>query len=179
MRTLLLVSLLLGVDGGLAPATLTGVVQSRAVSMPCRGGARVLPEEIKSDVRPLPHQPLTFVAGRNPYGKVGARATSDERGHFEVQLAPGQWCVLFGEPPPPPPKEKAKPKEPRPPRTNSIQANVDADCLEQLQHPQPQCDAVVQVTASAEPQERVLEHVTSNQCPQPWAQPCYRGPAPP
>jgi len=177
--------LLLGADGGAPPprAEVSGVALRQRVTRPCRGGAAVSPEEITIESAPLGGQPLTVFVGQRPGGAVAARLKTDGQGRFQTRLEPGTYCVVLGDAQPAPdagaPAPDAGAPAPEPaPNAMSADRNYDAHCLEALAHPAPRCDALWPVP-SPEPVELRVVVSSSNQCPQPWARPCWRGPMPP
>ena len=140
---------------------------------PCRGGVAVTREEMqeweaKTQRFPLAKTTFTVFAGDRHVGKPVTRFKTDRAGRFEVRLPEGVFCVMAGE------QREAAPENstaPRPPTS----AHVDADCLRDRALA---CDAQLYVRRdSARDVKLTLDTFTP--CPQPWAQPCYRGPMPP
>ena len=95
------------------------------------------------------------------------RFKTDRAGKFDVLLPEGAYCVMAGELGRAPPERSpvAVPKNP----------HVDAECLRERA---VACDAHLHVRKD-NPRSVKLTLDTFTPCPQPWAQPCYRGPMPP
>ena len=139
---------------------------------PCRGGVAVTREELDEVAAKTQHIPLTratftIFAGSRHVGKPLMRFKTDRTGRFEVNLPEGVFCVMAGELGAVAP-DNAPPAAP--PR-----ANIDAECLRERARA---CDAQLHVRGD-NPRDVKLTLDTFTPCPQPWAQPCYRGPAPP
>jgi hypothetical protein len=140
---------------------------------PCRGGVAITREEMaewqaKTQRFPLAKAIFTVFAGDQHVGKPVTRFKTDRAGRFEVRLPEGTFCVMAGE------HQEAAPDQPPPPAP-APSAFVDADCLRGLA---VACDAVLHVRKQGT-RDVKLTLDTFTPCPQPWAQPCYRGPAPP
>jgi hypothetical protein len=140
---------------------------------PCRGGAAITREEMaewhaKEQRFPLARETFTLFAGDKHAGKPVTRFKTDRVGRFDVSLPPGRFCVMAGE-------HQAVAPAKQPQAAQPTSAHVDADCLRDLALA---CDAVLYVRKDAT-RDVKLTLDTFTRCPQPWAQPCYRGPAPP
>ena len=140
---------------------------------PCRGGVAITGEEMqewqaKTQRSPIARTTFTVFAGDRHVGKPLARFKTDRAGRFDVRLPEGEFCVMAGERDEVAPEISAEP--PRP-----TDAHVDADCLRDLALA---CDARLYVRRD-NPRDVKLTLDTFTPCPQPWAQPCYRGPMPP
>jgi hypothetical protein len=97
------------------------------------------------------------------------RFKTDRAGRFDVVLPEGRFCVMAGE------RRAVARANPAEPVRAAPSPHVDADCLRDLELA---CDAVLHVRGdNARDVKLTLD--TFTRCPQPWAQPCYRGPAPP
>jgi hypothetical protein len=135
----------------------------------CSGGVRVTEEMI---ARLPPPQPIAgreflVVAGdRISAARPAARFTTRPDGTFVTRLPPGTWC--FFEAARRPGKDRAEPAAPATPPS----ADVEAGCLE---NEKLRCDLVLPVRSDI----KTVEISFTQRCPQPWAQPCYRGPMPP
>ena len=143
---------------------------------PCRGGVAVTDEEIqewnaKTERTPLVKTTFTVFAGNRRAGKPVMRFQTDRAGRFDVRLPQGVFCVMAGEV-----KEAAPENSPVPgPVPVPTAPHVDAECLRDRALA---CDAELYVRKdSARGVKLTLDTFTP--CPQPWAQPCYRGPMPP
>ena len=155
----------------------TGTVE-RAIHAqgPCRGGVAVTNEEMqeweaKTQRFPLPKTTFTVFAGERHIGKPVARFKTDRAGRFEIRLPEGVFCVMAGEL-----GAAASPdSSPLPVPTH---AHEDAECLRDLA---TACDAQLYVRKDSTTRDvkMTLTLDTFTPCPQPWAQPCYRGPMPP
>jgi hypothetical protein len=133
---------------------------------PCRGGVAVTNEEMqewaaKTQRFPLAKTAFTVFAGQKRVGKPVIRFKTDRAGRFEVRLPEGVFCVMAGEQP-------AKALAP-------TGAGVDPQCLRDRALV---CDAQLYVRGD-NPRDVKLTLDTFTPCPEPWAQPCYRGPMPP
>jgi hypothetical protein len=172
---------LVAVLGGAPTVSVSGVAQRHHITNPCMGGAAVTPDMIQHERAPLVKQRITFIAGSDPSGTVVARTTTDAKGTFRVALVPGTYCVLFGDAPAPQPEAKKTTDAGSPDAVLPVAAvsgDYDPVCMRELAHPRPTCQTVLAVTTNAT-QQATLELVSSNQCAQPWAHPCWRGPMPP
>jgi hypothetical protein len=96
------------------------------------------------------------------------RFTTDRVGRFDVHLPEGVFCVMAGE------RDEVAPETSTEPLRPTV-ATVDTDCLRDLALA---CDARLSVRRD-NPRVVKLTLDTFTPCPQPWAQPCYRGPMPP
>jgi hypothetical protein len=140
---------------------------------PCRGGAAITREEL-AEVRARTERSLlgkttfTVFAGDRHAGRPVTRFKTDRSGRFEVRLPEGRFCVMAGEHTEAPPENPAAPARPTDP-------HVDPGCLRDRALA---CDATLHVRRDNTREVR-LTLDTFTPCPQPWAQPCYRGPAPP
>jgi hypothetical protein len=139
---------------------------------PCRGGVAVTREEMeeveaKAQRFAIARATFTVFAGRRHVGKPVTRFKTDRAGRFDVSLAEGVFCVMAGEL-----NERAAPKSPL---VASPNPHVDAECLRERELA---CDAQLYVRKE-NPRAVKLTLDTYTPCPQPWAQPCYRGPMPP
>jgi hypothetical protein len=143
---------------------------------PCRGGVAVTREELdeveaKAQHIPLAKTTFTVFAGRRHVGKPVTRFKTDRAARFEVDLPEGVYCVMAGD------LKEAAPEDPvRPRAAPTPKAHVDAECLRDLALA---CDAQLHVRKDSGPRGLKLTLDTFTPCPQPWAQPCYRGPMPP
>lgn len=155
------------------PVALSGTASRVHATVPCRGGAAILPSEFEHESQPLVQQVLTVSVGEVPGGKVVARPKTDRAGGFALSLAPGVYCVVVGEPRPSPPEE-----EPARPVASGAGPHLDPACLAELAHPTPRCDARW-IVGKGSPTKVSVSLYSSNTCPQPWAHPCWRGPMPP
>jgi hypothetical protein len=143
---------------------------------PCSGGVAVTNEQMqewaaKTQRFPLAKTTFTVFAGAQHVGKPVARFKTDRAGRFEVRLPEGVFCVMAGEQAEVAPEVSNEP--PKPPATTS--AGVDQQCLRDRALA---CDAQLHVRGD-NPRDMKLTLDTFTPCPQPWAQPCYRGPMPP
>ncbi len=142
---------------------------------PCRGGVAVTREEMEEVEAKAQHIPLakttfTVFAGHRHVGKPVTRFKTDRAARFDVSLPEGAYCVMAGD------LKEAAPDESNQPRAApKAQAHVDAECLRDLA---VRCDAQLHVRKD-NPRAVKLTLDTFTPCPQPWAQPCYRGPMPP
>jgi hypothetical protein len=139
---------------------------------PCRGGVAVTREEMeeveaKTQRLRLANATFTVFAGRRHAGKPVTRFRTDRAGRFEVALPEGAYCVMAGD------LKEAAPKNA--PMAAPTGPHVDAECLRERA---VACDAQLQVRKE-NPRDVKLTLDTFTPCPQPWAQPCYRGPMPP
>ena len=154
----------------------SGIAQRHHTTNPCMGGVRITEDMIEHQRAPLPKQPLTFIAGTSVWGTVSARTTTDAQAAFRVSLAPGAYCVVFGEPPVrPPPVDAGTSAVLASGTTNGL---YDAQCLRELENPQPRCVSMIHVPDGGM-KNAVIELASSNRCTQQWAHPCWRGPMPP
>jgi hypothetical protein len=140
---------------------------------PCRGGVRVTDEEMqewaaKTQRTPLAKTTFTVFSGQRRAGKPVARFKTDRAARFEVRLPEGVFCVMAGE------VGEVAPETAKAPLTVPS-ANVDAECLRERAFA---CDAQLYVRKD-ETRDVKLTLDTFTPCPEPWAQPCYRGPMPP
>ena len=157
-----------------APRRVTGSVERVIHAQgPCRGGVAVTREEMEEVAAKTQHIPLakatfTVFAGHKHVGKPVTRFTTDRAARFEVTLPEGAYCVMGGERGEAPPENKVALPAP-------TSAHVDAECLRDRALA---CDAQLYVRKD-NPRAVKLTLDTFTPCPQPWAQPCYRGPMPP
>jgi hypothetical protein len=140
---------------------------------PCRGGVAITREEMaawqaKTERHPISKTTFTVFAGDKRVGKPVTRFKTDRAGRFDVRLPAGMFCVMAGEY-----QEIARENPPEPAQPTG--PYVDADCLRDRALA---CDAVLHVREDGA-RDVKLTLDTFTPCPQPWAQPCYRGPAPP
>jgi len=140
---------------------------------PCGGGAAITREamaewQAKSERVPLLKTTFTVFAGDKHVGKPVTRFKTDRAGRFDVRLPEGAFCIMAGEYEAGTPDISAAPRRP-------MEAHVDADCLRDQALA---CDAQLQVRKDGGRDVKLTLH-TFTRCPQPWAQPCYRGPMPP
>ncbi len=140
---------------------------------PCGGGAAITREQMeewhaKTQRISLAKATFTVFAGHKHVGKPVTRFKTDRAGRFEVQLPEGVYCVMAGE-------LGAVAPEREPEAVRPTHAHVDAACLRDLALA---CDAQLYVRKD-NPRDVKLTLNTFTPCPQPWAQPCYRGPMPP
>jgi hypothetical protein len=140
---------------------------------PCRGGVAVTNEEMQEwEARtqrfPLARTTFTVFAGQRQVGKPVTRFKTDRAGRFEVRLPEGVFCVMAGE------QREVAPENSDAPLP-ATSANVDSECLRDRA---AACDAQLYVRRDSARDVR-LTLDTFTPCPQPWAQPCYRGPMPP
>jgi hypothetical protein len=179
MRVWLVIAVLCAAaqDGGSRAPKIpfTGELVRETVTRPCAGGARITEEMIQREVTPLARVDLTFLEG-NRSGKVVARATTDSKARFTAQLPEGVYCVVLGraEPYVEPPVRAAT-------RSSTAIApaalgEIDEQCMADLE--KPKCDTQFTMWPNPRDPMRVIVYLT-NQCPQAWAHPCYRGPPPP
>ena len=143
---------------------------------PCGGGAAISNERMqewaaKTRRFPLAKTTFTVFAGDKRAGKPVMRFKTDRAGRFEVRLPEGVFCVMAGEPAEVAPEVSKEPQTP--PAATS--GNVDQQCLRDRALA---CDVRLYVR-SDNPRDVKLTLDTFAQCPEPWAQPCYRGPMPP
>jgi hypothetical protein len=140
---------------------------------PCGGGARITREqmeerEAKTQRFPLARATFTVYAGDKHVGKPVTRFKTDRSGRFDVRLPEGVFCVMAGE------REEVAPEKATEP-LRPTDAHVDAGCLRDRALA---CDAHLHVRRDGT-RDVKLTLDTFTPCPQPWAQPCYRGPMPP
>jgi hypothetical protein len=152
----------------------TGTVE-RAIHAqgPCYGGVAVSQDqmqewEAKTQRFPLAKTTFTVFAGDSHVGKPVTRFKTDRVGRFEVRLPEGVFCVMAGE------RGEASRESSNGPLPVTS-ANVDLECLRERA---VACDAQLYVRKDS-PRDVKLTLATFTPCPQPWAQPCYRGPMPP
>jgi hypothetical protein len=143
---------------------------------PCRGGVAVTNEEMqewaaKTQRFPLAKTAFTVFAGQKRVGKPVIRFKTDRAGRFEVRLPEGVFCVMAGDLGEVAPEVSREPQKP----LAATSAGVDAQCLRDRALA---CDAQLYVR-SDNPRDVKLTLDTFTLCPEPWAQPCYRGPMPP
>jgi hypothetical protein len=168
-RVLIVFALLAGAKKVHVSGTATHVHET----WPCLGGVRITPEMVHRKTQLLGQAEFTLYAGDTgaPTGPPVARLKTDAKGQFSIDLAPGAYCVVQGAPAPRPDagvELESAALEPSP--------DSEAECLRQLD--EPKCAARIDVPPSGTTEASF--HVYSrNQCNQPWARPCYRGPAPP
>lgn len=154
--------------------TVTGTAQREHRTTPCMGGVRVTEDLVTIESTTLARQDFTVFAGADRKGRVAARFKTDSRGSFTTSLPAGAWCVVLG-------KHEPTQEQPLPesqPSAPVRSPHLDAECLARLAHPEPGCDAQWTVTDRPLTGVRLTLH-SSNSCPQPWANPCWRGPLPP
>jgi hypothetical protein len=140
---------------------------------PCRGGVRVTEEEMQEWAAKTQHLPIakatfTVFAGHQFVGKPVTRFKTDGAARFEVSLPEGTYCVMAGDL-----KERAADKLAEP--VKAVGGHIDAECMRERELA---CDAHLSVRKD-NPRAVKLTLETFTRCPQPWAQPCYRGPMPP
>jgi hypothetical protein len=140
---------------------------------PCQGGVAVSDEqmqewEAKTQRSPLAKTTFTVFAGDRRAGKPVTRFKTDRAGRFQVRLPEGVFCVMAGE------QREAAPESSNAP-VAATSANLDLECLRDRA---AACDAQLYVRRDS-PGDVKLTLDTFTPCPQPWAQPCYRGPMPP
>lgn len=140
---------------------------------PCRGGVAVTREELdevaaKTQRIALRNATFTVFAGSKHVGKPVTRFKTDRSARFEVDLPAGTFCVMAGELKDAPTEKSLQPRAPAGP-------HIDAACMAERA---VACDATLYVRKdNARAVKLTLDTFTP--CPQPWAQPCYRGPMPP
>ena len=139
---------------------------------PCRGGVAVTREEMdeveaKTQRFRLANATFTVFAGSRHDGKPVTRFKTDRAGRFDVALPEGAFCVMAGD------LKEAAPKNA--PAAAPANPHVDTACLRDRALA---CDAQLHVRKD-NPRDVKLTLDTFTPCPQPWAQPCYRGPMPP
>jgi hypothetical protein len=156
------------------PQHVTGSVERVVHAQgPCRGGVAVTREELdevaaKTQRFPLRNATFTVFAGDKHVGKPLTRFTTDRAARFATDLPAGVFCVMAGDR-----KEAPAEKTLGTPVPNN--PHVDPVCLRERA---VACDATLRVRKdSARAVKLTLDTFTP--CPQPWAQPCYRGPMPP
>ena len=156
-------------DDLVAPVRATHRVSGRAVlvSRICGGGAAITPERAGQlpPPQPLAGKKLLVTAGEaiattNPV----ARITTSEEGKFDLRLEPGTWCVFDA-------ARKLEAREAA--RSAAAAPNQDSACLVRERH---RCDEVLRVGNGDRDGVQITFYAS---CPQPYNQPCYRGPAPP
>ena len=140
---------------------------------PCGGGAAITREameewQAKSQRVPLLKTTFTVFAGDKHVGRPVTRFKTDRAGRFDVRLPEGAFCVMAGE------YDEAAPDSSAPP-PRAMDAHVDAGCLRDQALA---CDAQLEVRKDGARDVKLTLHAFTP-CPQPWARPCYRGPAPP
>lgn len=138
---------------------------------PCRGGVAVTREELdevaaKTQRIRLGNATFTVFAGSKHVGKPVTRFKTDRSARFEVDLPAGVFCVMAGALKEAPPEKS--PQAPTGP-------HIDAACMAERA---VACDATLVVRKDSTRAVK-LTLDTFTPCPQPWAQPCYRGPMPP
>jgi hypothetical protein len=156
--------------GGVAGTGGLKRVSGRAttVASVCGGGAAISREQIARLPPPQPVGGREFlvVAGeRITAARPAARFTTRADGTFVTQLPPGKWCLFDASRRPSEPRGDAA-QPPAPP------ADTDAACLAAQKQ---RCDLVLAVKDDV----RDAAIIFTQRCPQPWNQPCYRGPMPP
>ena len=140
---------------------------------PCGGGAAITREAMaewraKSERVPLMKTTFTVFAGDKRAGRPVTRFKTDRAGRFDVRLPAGAFCIMAGEH-----DEVASDGSAPPPRP--MDPHVDAGCLGDQALA---CDAQLHVRQDGARDVKLTLH-TFTPCPQPWAQPYYRGPMPP
>lgn len=139
--------------------TISGQVFRRAVW--CRGAAPTAhDEEILRQLHPTSRTLLIRPGAENTGQAIQAEVSAQgPEGRFEVQLPPGQWCIV----------EEAK----RDPNTSGPNSPYhDSECVLRFQQ---QCDGVVTVEPDTPISDLQLIYMDSCQT----RHPCYRGPMPP
>jgi hypothetical protein len=143
---------------------------------PCGGGAAIRDEQMqewaaKTRRFPLAKTTFTVFAGGQRVGRPVTRFKTDRAGRFEVRLPEGVFCVMAGEQAEVVPEISKEPQQP----PAATRAGVDPQCLRDRALA---CDAQLHVGGDS-PRDMKLTLDTFTPCPEPWAQPCYRGPMPP
>jgi hypothetical protein len=148
----------------------------KLVSSVCGGGAAISQEQIARlpPPQPIGGKELLVVAGEQiSPSQPAARFTTRPDGTFVTHLPPGKWCFFdaarkLNEP-------KSRSADAGPPRARPVEppsSGTDASCLDAERH---RCDLVLAVKSDVSQVEITFNH----RCPEPWNQPCYRGPMPP
>jgi hypothetical protein len=157
----------LGASAVGAGAETTKRVTGKAVLVAsvCGGGAAISREQIERLPPPAPIASREFLVVKGEQisaSRPAARFVTRADGTFTTRLPPGAWCFfdasrrLNEDPKAPPAPPKADPE----------------GCLEAWKR---RCDLVLAVKGDV----RDAEITFTQSCPQPWNQPCYRGPMPP
>jgi hypothetical protein len=139
--------------------------RAETVSSVCSGGAAISREQIERLPPPSPVAGREFLVVRGEAitaARPAARFVTRADGTFTTRLPPGTWCFFDASRRP---KEEFK-APPAPPRPDP------EGCLEAMKR---RCDLVLAVKTDV----REAEITFAQSCPQPWNQPCYRGPMPP
>jgi hypothetical protein len=162
-----LVSLALGARfaGASDPGAKRVTGKAVLLSHVCGGGAAISREQIAALPPPAPIGGREFLVVKGEVitaARPAARFVTRADGSFTTRLPPGTWCFFDASRKP---NEDAK-APPAPPKPDP------EGCLEALRR---RCDLVLAVKADV----RDAEITFSQSCPQPWNQPCYRGPMPP
>lgn len=168
--------MLSGGNGGAGPKDTTRRVAGKAVTVAsvCGGGAAISREQIARlpPPRPIPGREFLVVAGEQiTAAPPAARFTTRPDGTFATRLPLGTWCVFdaarrLGEPP----GSAERPVAAR--AASPASPEIDAACLAAEKR---RCDPVLTVRGDV-----IDANITfTQQCSQPWNQPCYRGPMPP
>jgi hypothetical protein len=140
--------------------------RAERVSSVCGGGAAITDEQIARLPPPVALGGMEFivVAGNQiTAARPVARFVTRPDGTFTTHLPPGTWCFLDAGRKPP--NSGAALQAP-------LRPSIDAGCLESAKR---RCDLVLPVKSDV----RDARITFMNQCPEPWNQPCYRGPMPP
>jgi hypothetical protein len=168
-----LIAVALASGAAAPPQHVTGSVERVIHAQgPCRGGVAVTREELdevaaKTQRIALRNATFTVFAGSKHVGKPVTRFKTDRAARFEVDLPAGVFCVMAGDLKEAPPERSPAPVAKNP--------HVDPACMAERA---VACDATLYVRKdSARAVKLTLDTFTP--CPQQWAQPCYRGPAPP
>jgi len=109
------------------------------------------------------------ISGEPPLASFASGAD----GHFELRLPAGTYCAYAADRQVPPPRQDRGAGARPPPSSELTNSNMDAQCLEAEAR---RCDAIFEV-GEAESIHSDIEVMAS--CPEPFNQPCYRGPMPP
>jgi hypothetical protein len=139
--------------------------RAETVSSVCGGGAAISRQQLEALPPPAPIGGREFLVVRGETitdARPSARFVTRADGTFTTRLPLGTWC-LFDASRRPKDDPKAPPAPPKPGAEG---------CLEALKR---RCDLVLAVKGDV----RDAAITFTQRCPQPWNQPCYRGPMPP
>jgi hypothetical protein len=149
-----------------APMRIAGRVT--LVSSICGGGAAVTREMLERlpPPQPIPGRAFLVVAGEQiSAARPAARFVTRPDGSFVTRLPPGKWCFFEATRRPSGDERPDKP-------VAAPSPHADGGCLAERAR---RCDLVLAVKSDVSRAD-----ITFRQpCPQPWNQPCYRGPMPP
>ena len=161
-----------GASGAATKTTETKRVAGKAVllSSVCGGGAAISRDAVARLPPPQPVGGRDFlvVAGeRITATPPAARFTTRADGSYVTRLPAGTWCFFDA-------ARRPRDDHAAPPAPATLSAAPDSDsaCLAAQRR---RCDLVLAVQSDV----TAAQITFTAHCPEPWNQPCYRGPAPP